>query len=511
MLDDISDLLKLSNPSQLSGSANRPEIRYFVERCRNKRDRDLQVARVVEAFRRQSAIVYVPTPKDTVRLSSLLRIFGHRVRPYSGAMEYTEREHTEDAFRHGEIDVVVATKAFGLGIDKPDIALIVHLEMPASIEEYVQETGRVARGARDGTGPEIGTAVLLVTPRDCRIHEYFARSSVPELADIYEMFYRMRPGLNFLDPASLASSSGRGEGERDQAIELALHSLDRTGAVRRYQDFVVRGRVTLVEDTWNLFDQYRKQHPERAERAEAVLRHAERVGGDYRWLSWQDHLGMTPAAIQEALFELQKEDICDFTGWRFGWIFRRPAGAEPDRRQLRDLLLRQREAVEQRAAKARELARGDPGCRRFEMLRYLGEMSPGFERCGGCDACTPDLHRPWDAIEVHAEQVQEAVQETAQITILILIDSVSGGQWSRRNLIRTLRGDGGGPHPLDERLALHSCFAQLAMLTVEQVEEQVEGLIEEGILEAVRPEGRTYETLRLTEEGRRVVRGRYAG
>ena len=130
-----------------------------MERCRDKRDRDLQVARVVEVFRRKSTIVYVPTPKDTTRLSSLLRLFGHRVRPYSGAMEYTEREHTEDAFRHGEIDVVVATKAFGLGIDKPDIALIVHLEMPASIEEYVQETGRVARGARDGTGPETGTAV----------------------------------------------------------------------------------------------------------------------------------------------------------------------------------------------------------------------------------------------------------------------------------------------------------------------------------------------------------------
>ena len=145
VLADISDLLRLADPATLTGSANRPEIRYYSERCSNKRDRDRQVARVLEAFRQQSAIVYAPTRKDTIRLSALLRLFGHRVRPYNGAMEYSEREHTEDAFRHGEIDVVVATKAFGLGIDKPDIALIVHLEMPASIEEYVQETGRVAR------------------------------------------------------------------------------------------------------------------------------------------------------------------------------------------------------------------------------------------------------------------------------------------------------------------------------------------------------------------------------
>lgn len=510
VLDDVSGLLDLPDPSKLTGSANRPEIQYFVERCRNKRDRDLRVARVVEAFRRQSAIVYVPTRKDTTRLSALLRIFGHRVRPYSGAMEYTEREHTEDAFRHGEIDVVVATKAFGLGIDKPDIALIVHLEMPASIEEYVQETGRVARGARDGTGPETGTAVLMVTPRDCHIHEYFIRSSVPELDEVYEVFGRLRRGLNFLDPASLSNRPEGEDEERDQTKALALHYLDRIGAVTRHQDFVLVGRVTLVEHTWELFYDYRRQHPQGADRAEAVLRHAERVGGDYRWDSWQDRLGMTPTQTEAVLFELQKEDICDFTGWKFGWVFELLDGAAPDRPRLREMLRIQREAVEQRAIKARELARRAPDCRRREMLRYLGESEPGFATCGGCDACTPDLPRRWAKIDVQHEQVQEAVEETANLTILILVDSVSEGLWSKRNLIRTLRGDGGGPYPLDRRLALHSCFAQLAMLTTDQVEDRIDNLIHEGILEEATPDGRDYETLRLTERGQEIVRGRYA-
>ena len=389
VLDDISDLLELSDPARLSGSANRPEIRYFVERCVNNRDRDLRIAEVIEAFRRTSAIVYVPTPKDATRLSALLRIFGHRVRPYSGAMEYTEREHTEDAFRHGEIDVVVATKAFGLGIDKPDIALIVHLEMPASIEEYVQETGRVARGARDGTGPETGTAVLLVTPRDCRIHDYFIRSSVPELDTVYDVFHGLRPGLNFIDPAPPTDRSDGRDGEKDQTKALALHYLDGIGAVRRHRDFVLRGRVTLVEDTWPRFDEYRRRFPDRAGRAGKVLRFAERVGGEYQWLSWQDRLGMTPREIETVLLELQKADVCDFTGWRFGWVFDRPDGVEPDRPRIRELLLGQRESVEQRAIKARELARGAPDCRRREMLAYLGEREPGFDTCGGCDACTP--------------------------------------------------------------------------------------------------------------------------
>jgi len=371
----------------------------------------------------------------------------------------------------------------------------------------VQETGRVARGARDGTGPETGTAVLLVTPRDCRIHEYFIRSSVPELDTVYEVFHGLRPGLNFIDPAPPTDRPDGRDGEKDQTKALALHYLDGIGAVRRHRDFVLRGRVTLVEDTWPRFDECRRRFPERAGK---VLRFAERVGGEYQWQSWQDRLGMTPREIETVLLGLQKADVCDFTGWRFGWVFDRPDGVEPDRPRLRELLLSQRESVEQRAIKARELARGAPDCRRREMLAYLGEREPGFDTCGGCDACTPDLPRPWERTEIHPDQVQEAVQETATLSILILVDSVSRGQWSRRNLVRTLQGDGGGPHPLHRNLTLNSCFAQLAMLTTEQIQDRIDELIDEGILETAKPRDRNYETLRLTDRGRQVVRGRYA-
>lgn len=219
---------------------------------------------------------------------------------------------------------------------------------------------------------------------------------------------------------------------------------------------------------------------------------------------------MTPTQTEAVLFDLQRADICDFTGWKFGWVFELLDGAEPDRPRLREMLRIQREAVEQRAMKARELARGAPDCRRREMLRYLGESEPGFATCGGCDSCNPGLPRRWDRIDVQHEQVQEAVEETATVTILILVDSVSAGHWSKRNLVRTLRGDGGGPYPLDRRLALHSCFAQLAMLTTDQVEDRIDELIHEGILEATSPDGRDYETLRLTERGQEIVRGRYA-
>lgn len=512
VLDDIVALLGLELLSApLIGSVNRPEIRYYLERCRNRSDRDLRVAQVVEAFRQQSAIVYVPTRKDTYRLSALLRLFGHRVRPYSGAMEYSERQHTEDAFHHGEIDVVVATKAFGMGIDKPDIALIVHLEMPASIEEYVQETGRVARGARDGTGPETGTAVLLVTPRDCRIHEYFVRSSVPGLDDVYGMWNRLHAGINYFDPAELADRSGQEDGEPDLTRALALHYLDQVGALRRNRDFVLRGRVSIVDDTARLLDGFRIRDPGRADLAEKLLQLAAERQGDYRALEWATYLRMAPAEMEAVLFELQKEDICGFSAWRYGWVFERPPGVEPDRNLLRDLIRRRKETVEERARHARRLARGRHPCRRREMLAYLDEMDHSFSGCGGCDSCTPDLPRPWQESHVRAEQVREAVQEIATLTILMLIDDVEGGMWSRRNLVRTLRGDSGGAHPLHRQLLSHGCFGRLAMLERNRVEENLDGLVDDGYLEEVHPEGRDYLTLRLTGEGRDLLRGRYGG
>lgn len=509
--DDIADLLDLRmSPGALIGSANRPEISYYVERCANRRDRDTRVAQVLGAFRGRSGIVYVPTRKDTSRLSALLRTFGHRVRPYNGGMDYFERQHTEDAFRHGEIDVVVATKAFGLGIDKPDIAVIVHLEMPASIEEYVQETGRAARGARDGTGPPTGTAVLMVTPRDCYIHRYFVKSSVPSLDDIKREWSRLKIGMNYIDPDDLRRA-GEDGAEPDERGNLALHYLDHAGAIRRHPDFVLRGRVYIVADTRGKLDRLRQDDPDLARRAEPVLESG-LDQRDYEGLREKDRLGMSPRKIEAILFQLQKRDLCSFTSWRYGLAFERPGNAQPDWDRLERRIAEHRESAKARSGEARELAHGSPPCRRRAMLRYLGESDSISASCGGCDACTTDLPRPWAAIDIRAEDMQETTaQDTAPPLVLMLIDDVEGGNFSRPNLVRTLRGENRGRYPLSKHLELHNCFGRLAILTDEQVEEVIDELIaSERVAEAEARKGsRTWKTLRLTSEGREVLRSEY--
>ena len=513
VLEDVTRLLGLKpGGSPLVSSVDRPEIRYYVEQCQNRKDRDLRVVQVVEAFRRRSAIVYVPTRNDTARLAALLSSFGHRVRPYSGAMELGERQHTEDAFRHGEIDVVVATKAFGLGIDKPDIELIVHLEMPASIEEYVQETGRAARGARDGTGPATGTAVLLTTRRDCRIHEYFVESSAPDIATVRKAWSGLSEGLNFIDPDRLAERADTEDGERDESHALALHYLEQVGAVRRRQDFVLRGRIGSVDATRRRLEELRSRDAALAGRADVVLRLAAEEECEYRGIKWGQRLGQRPDKVEQTAIELLKLGVCSFSAWRFGWVFERVAATEPDWGRLEHLIDKRRAAVRQRAEEARALARGQPDCRRREMLRYLGEPDPPggkAARCGACDACTPDLPRPWQDSPIDPEDAADALREQAEAIALVLIDGAERGQWSRRNLVRTLRADAGGKYPLPRVLRTHGCYGRLSLLDEQEVQALIDELIEQSWVEEHTREGHNYQTLRLTHDGRRTVRGRY--
>lgn len=513
VLGDVTRLLSLQPQNEpVVGSVDRPEIRYYIERCRNWKDRDLRAVQIVEAFRRRHAIVYVPTRNDTVRLAGLLRSFGHRVRPYSGAMELGERQHTEDAFRHREIDVVVATKAFGLGIDKPDIEVIVHLEMPASIEEYAQETGRAARGARDGTGPATGTAVLLTTPRDCRIHRYFVDSSAPDIAQVRQAWSELAPGLNFIDPDGLPGRADTEDGERDEAHALALHYLEQVGAVQRCQDFVLRGRIGSVDATERRLGELRPANIALAGLADQLLELAIEEEGEYRGLKWAQRLDRRPDETEQAAIELLRLGICSFSAWRFGWVFRRLAANEPDWARLEKLIEKRRAGVRKRAEQALAFARGRQHCRRREMLRYLGEPDPPEGNaigCGACDACTPDLPRPWQASTINVEDAAEVVREEAEAIVLILIDGVERGLWSRNNLVRTLRGQSGGKFPLNEILRAHGCFGRLALLDEQEVQDLFDSLIADGWVEEHIPAGRDYPTLRLTHEGRQAVRCRY--
>ena len=502
---DIADLLDLNlRGIPIALSPDRPEIRYFAERCANREDRDLRVVQIVETFRSQPAIVYVPTQRDTNRIAGLLKAAGHLARPYHGAMDESRRLHTEDAFRHGELDVVVATKAFGMGIDKPDIGLIVHLEMPATIEEYVQETGRAARGAVEGKGPAAGTAVLLTMPRDCSIHRIFVKGAAPSIEQVRRVWSRVKPGTHAYDPDELDRADDSGADQESVAVALAVHYLQEDGALRRHLDTPWRGRVSVMSDTGRRLEELRAEYPGLARRGLRLVELVDRLGDDYRAEVWARELRCPAVDIAADLLELNGRDILGFSVWKRAWILERRPDAEPSWAVIEDQADRRRADVGEKSQQAKDFAKRERGCRVREMLTYFD--AEALETCGRCDLCAP-LPRPWADSHISREGLLESLP--ARGIALQLLDDTRGARYSRRNLERTLVGSvGSAEHALSERLAGHHLCGRLAFLGAPDVTQCVDGLIEHGwaSTSSAEHDGTVYDRVEITDIGRAYLK-----
>ncbi|HXQ24568.1 MAG TPA: DNA helicase RecQ [Candidatus Acidoferrales bacterium] len=168
---DIVEQLRLKNPAVLVGTFDRPNLVYRVVPRVDVR------AQVLEALRRhagQAAIVYCISRKDAEAMADDLRDGGVRAAHYHAGMEADERRKTQDAFAAEQIDVVAATVAFGMGIDRSDVRCVIHAAMPKSIEHYQQETGRAGR---DGLEAE---CVLFYSAADAMRWESLIEKSAAE-------------------------------------------------------------------------------------------------------------------------------------------------------------------------------------------------------------------------------------------------------------------------------------------------------------------------------------------
>jgi len=389
---DIKEQLhmQVSRRHEIVDSFDRPNLRFIVQPCRTESDKERWLMRLLYRST-EPAIVYVATRRDADLIASMLRDRGIAARAYHAGMERYDRDVVQEMFMNDQIRVVVATNAFGMGVDKPDIRYVIHYHFPGDMESFYQEAGRAGRSDQ-----VTAYSIVLYTQRDRRIQEYFIQQSIPSpqvLQALFDFFQKQSGDTLYLSDDDLADALPFEE----QALRIGLHILEKEGYIRRGYDFAAGSAIKIFEPVASILARVK---PEQRERLAAVIR-ASRIAdyGEKRGVNLArlcKQTGLDLEGTELLLIELNRAEVLSFRVWEKGYtIFKQPRLTQATRLDLNQpALLDQVKNARRRLQQMIDEYLEAPGCRRVAVLRYFGE-TPGYEQCHKCDRCGLPEDVPW--------------------------------------------------------------------------------------------------------------------
>lgn len=380
---DIVRQLGLRSPRVLVTGFDRRNLIWHVLRAKNDSEKDRMLLKLLRG-REGSSIVYAASRKTVDALTSLLNGSGVPAVGYHAGLVDRERKSIQDRFMTGQTRVVVATNAFGMGIDKSDVRIVVHYNMPGNLEAYYQEAGRAGR---DGKPSD---CVLLHAYPDRFIHEFFADVSNPPREAVEAVLRLLRRDADgrgiCTTPADEIARELKRLIKTDKSVASAVRVLDEAGVVKAAAAGGQGVRLRLIATPARISGELAGRPVELG-----FLRALWKAGGGERIykgaeIEWRQ-LGRAAAGESpvELLDRLQDEG---FLQWQQGgegiWVIDRTTPVDRLRIDWRAL-------DDKRERDLRKLAKMQiyaytRDCRRGFVLQYFGDAA-AMKHCGACDNC----------------------------------------------------------------------------------------------------------------------------
>src|SRR4051812_28167708 len=264
---DIIKQLALKDPVIIDTGIERPNLFLEVFRTVNGLAKRERIRKILEESE-GSGIMYVATVRTANELYDWLCAENVNAARYHGKMKTKDRESIQQRFMSGEFHVIVATKAFGLGIDKPDIRFIIHFNFPDSLESHYQEIGRVGRDGKRARCP------LLYRLEDRQIQGYFLGGKYPRREHSQKLYDIIANTANgeMINTADLIAACGLPQ----RKIQVILSQLEGSGIIeRRSGKIKCKSTFPTAEEMINFLSAYEQRHTSDRERLDQMMRYSE--------------------------------------------------------------------------------------------------------------------------------------------------------------------------------------------------------------------------------------------
>lgn len=386
VVEDIMDKLEFRHRNVFSMSFERKNLSYIVRNCEDKVSQIVHILNNVAG----SGIVYVRSRQKTKQIANELQFNGISADYYHAGLSIEDKEDKQNKWKSGESRIIVATNAFGMGIDKADVRIVVHADFPSSLEEYYQEAGRAGR---DGNK---AYAVLLSSNRDKTTLKRRLNDAFPSKDFIKYVYQRLGDFLHI--------PIGGGYNEVFDfnfnlfcktnefpilPVQNALRILSQAGYIEYEEEVETQSRIMILADKSELYN-ISSDNPNLDHVLQAVLRQYTGLFSDYVFIN-EDVIsrryGITQQVIYDSLIMLSKMHILHYVPRkRTPYVVYTTSREEPryvliPKAVYEDL----RRRLEIRINSMLNYAFSKDICRENYLLNYFGEASDNL--CGRCDFC----------------------------------------------------------------------------------------------------------------------------